>query len=101
MAAEIHAVVRAAADIVSLVEFVGDVLVVVANAVSMIDVVIPVVAAVVDVDRSIDVDVVAAPVHAATPVISTGCPASNGIARAECQSSGEQSAATRPIASPP
>src|SRR5262249_761183 len=101
LAAEIHAVVRAATDVVALVEFVGDVLIVVPDTVAVIDVVIPVVATVVDADRSVDVDVVAAPIDTAAPIISSGSPASNGITRAECQSGCEECAATWPIACAP
>src|SRR5262249_41805756 len=101
VAAEIHAVVRAATDVVALVEFVGDVLIVVPDTVPVIDVVIPIVATVVDVDRSVDVDVVAAPIYAAAPIVSTGSPASNGITCAECQSGCKKCAATWPIACAP
>src|SRR5262249_20658565 len=101
VAAEIHAVVRAAADVIALAEFVGDVLVVVAHAVAMIDVVIPIIAAVVDVDGTINVDVVVVPIDSATPIVSAGRPTSNGITCAERQSGCEQRAAARPIACAP
>ena len=65
--AEIHAVLRAVTDVVAFVEFVGDVLVVVADPVSMIDVVVPVIANVVNVDGAIDVDVVVAPAERRRP----------------------------------
>ena len=42
VSAEIHAVIGAATDIVALVEFVGDVCIVVAHAVPVIDIVLPV-----------------------------------------------------------
>ena len=82
--AEIHAVLRAVTDVVAFVEFVGDVLVVVADAVPMIDVVVPVIANVVNVDGAIDVDVVVAPADAAAPVVPTAGPPSDGITCAEC-----------------
>jgi hypothetical protein len=49
----------------------------------MCGIVLPIVADVVDVNRSIDVDVIVAPVDVTTPIISSGCPTAEGVARTE------------------
>src|SRR5262249_9041968 len=89
---EVHTHLRAVANGGPLIEFVRDILVVVTDTVAMVGVVGPVIAGVniIDVDGAIDVNVVAAPVHAAPPVVSTGCPTSNSIACAERKPGGNR-----------
>src|SRR4029077_13898875 len=71
-AAEIHPVLRTAGTVGAIAELRRDVGVVVAHALPMDRIVRPVVVDVdiVDVDRTVDEDVVAAPVHAAAPAIA-------------------------------
>ena len=98
VSAEIHAVIGAATDIVALVEFVGDVCIVVAHAVPVIDIVLPVAAAT---TRTVDVDVVVGPVDVATPIASAAGPTPNRVTRAERQASRQKRAAARPVAGAP
>src|SRR5262249_35055167 len=84
-AAEIETVLRASGNGVAIpAEFLRDIGIGVADAVSVVRIVLPISHVdVVDVDVAIDVDVVAAPVKTAAPVIAARGPAAESIPGAE------------------
>ena len=93
VAAEIHPRLRVVARCTALAEFLSDVGVVVTHAVAMIGIVLPVVdVGIVDVDRAVDVDVVAAPIHAAAPITTACGPCADGDASGECDAGRDGSA---------
>lgn len=90
--AEIHAVLTSGPDIVVAVPMLH-VRVAVFHALAVNGIVLPVVAIdvdVIDVDRAVDIDVVATPIHSTAPIISARRPAPDGISRAECEAGGQR-----------